>query len=754
MPFEADATVTLALAADAAPAAADDDFVFEGHVDFYGYHPGAQGWFFGGWLAHPWPAGNRPQNVVAYFAQAKIVEHELSAFYHRVDVEGRGIGFVFYLHAPSPDIGPFERLGIEFSKTSYEVLPTRSVLLLAEQDLPAELEPVLAGGEEGSQRREMLDLLIRGRAPETIGGFVDCYGYHAAAGGWLFCGWAGRGWREGQQPSQVVASFEQGDISGESIVVRYPRYDLKDGAEGIVFFVPGASVPLGSLCSVGYEAAGVRCTLFPGQPLQRLREPDLVARLRTVLLPAPATLARDSVLALLARLPYTGQDTLGGLGDPVFLEIDEAIVCEPDGLVLMGWCLAKPGVIREIRVRCGSRVSVLDLRQAIRIERTDVITALAAQHGFEDARCGFLAFVPRSVLPDDRIHLEVETVRRELGFRGVPRTRLSGISAIRRILEVIDPHFADLRGVFDRVMGPAVQMLNRSRLLHRPETIVEEYGRLPADPRYSVIVPLYGRMDFVEYQLALFSEHPAARDVEFIYVLDDPAKRREAQSLFASVYERFRVPFRAVLLDHNVGFAPANNIGLEYATGEFVAFVNSDVFPGTPDWLERLAARLAANPGLGVVGPVLLFEDGSIQHQGMHFVRLREFGNWFFPMHGGKGMRTVRGDGLRTCISITGACMVMRRELARKIGGFDETYVIGDFEDSDLCLKLQRLGYDCAVDRDVHLYHLERKSQASSAIGWRMNLTLYNAWQHERRWSTTIAAQQSECAERVPERVS
>ena len=64
--------------------------------------------------------------------------------------EGRGIGFVFYLHAPSPDIGPFERLGIEFSKTSYEVLPTRSVLLLAEQDLPAELEPVLAGGEEGS----------------------------------------------------------------------------------------------------------------------------------------------------------------------------------------------------------------------------------------------------------------------------------------------------------------------------------------------------------------------------------------------------------------------------------------------------------------------------------------------------------------------------------------------------------------------------------------------------------------------------
>jgi hypothetical protein len=59
---------------------------------------------------------------------------------------------------------------------------------------------------------------------------------------------------------------------------------------------------------------------------------------------------------------------------------------------------------------------------------------------------------------------------------------------------------------------------------------------------------------------------------------------------------------------------------------------------------------------------------------------------------------------------------------------------------------VQALGYDCAVDRDVQLYHLERKSQASSAIGWRMNLTLYNAWQHERRWGATIAAHQAQHA--------
>jgi GT2 family glycosyltransferase len=242
--------------------------------------------------------------------------------------------------------------------------------------------------------------------------------------------------------------------------------------------------------------------------------------------------------------------------------------------------------------------------------------------------------------------------------------------------------------------------------------------------------------------MALFSARPEYAEVEFIYVLDDPPKRREAQNLFTSIHERFLIPFRAILLDRNVGFAPANNVGLRQARGEYVAYLNSDVFPGTQDWLEQLAARLEADPGLGVVGPLLLFEDGSVQHRGMFFERLAEFGNWYFCQHLDKGLRYTGGNELQRFVSITGACMLLRRELAVQVGGFDEIFAIGDFEDSDLCLKLQALGHACAVDPDVRLYHLERKSQISAAMNWRMNLTAYNAWQHERRWSETITRQQ------------
>jgi GT2 family glycosyltransferase len=166
--------------------------------------------------------------------------------------------------------------------------------------------------------------------------------------------------------------------------------------------------------------------------------------------------------------------------------------------------------------------------------------------------------------------------------------------------------------------------------------------------------------------------------------------------------------------------------------------LNSDVFPGPHDWLERLAEQMELNPDLGTVGPTLLYGDGSIQHEGMTFRQLPEFGDWLFPDHINKGMRRPSKPGLVRHIGITGACMLLRREVALALGGFDESFIIGDFEDTDLCLRLHRMGLNSAVLTDVEMFHLERKSQAGSAQAWRMNLTLYNAWVHEQRWAETI----------------
>ena len=316
------------------------------------------------------------------------------------------------------------------------------------------------------------------------------------------------------------------------------------------------------------------------------------------------------------------------------------------------------------------------------------------------------------------------------------------MAAIRSILERFDLRYSALVQGFDHVVGPAVSRLNRERLASATGREVVDFGRQADAPLLSVIVPLYGRLDFMEYQLALFSAHDPELEYELIYVLDDPDRQREAELLAASVFARFALPFRLVLLERNVGYAPANNIGLELARGDYVCFLNSDVFPQTPDWMARLVDRLLLDSGLGAVGPLLLFEDGGVQHQGMAFEALPEFGGWMFPLHPRKGWRPPTGDGegegVLAAPAITGACLVVARDVVRELGGLDESFVIGDFEDADLCMKLAARGLRCGVDLETRMYHLERQSQAGSEQRWRMNLTLYNAWVHERRWGERL----------------
>ena len=563
-------------------------------------------------------------------------------------------------------------------------------------------------------------------------GYIDFYGYHEAAGGWLFCGWVTEPW-DGAEPPQVVVGFDGTELTGSSHAAFFQRSDLGGSGVGLLMFV-ATSTPnrgTGGLRAVLVDVDGLVFRLVPVGTDKELRDRELTERVRQLLPGAEPSGGRDALQALMSRRSFKGVDTLGELSTPVRVGIDETFVCPPDGLVLSGWVLAAPDSLRGVRLRCGSRTTALALDRSIRVDRADVLQAFP-EIGTADRSCGFIAHLPDALTAEDKPYLEVETVRGEVGYALVPTPKLHGLAAIRRLLGLFDAGYAEVPHAFD-VVGPGVQALNRERLAGSATVTVTGFGALDATPTYSIIVPLHGRIDFLEYQLAMFSRQDVGGH-ELIYVLDDPDRARDALKLAESAYERFRVPFRLVVLGRNLGFAPANNIGLGLASGRFTCFLNSDVFPTGGGWLPRLAARLDADPGLGAVGPLLLFEDGSVQHQGIVFEPLPQFGHWMFPQHARKGWKPSAETGLHRCEAITGACLVMRTDVARQFGGFDEAFVIGDFEDTDLCLRLARSGLACAVDQDVRMHHLERRSQVDPAQLWRRNVTLHNAWLHQGRW--------------------
>jgi len=98
-------------------------------------------------------------------------------------------------------------------------------------------------------------------------------------------------------------------------------------------------------------------------------------------------------------------------------------------------------------------------------------------------------------------------------------------------------------------------------------------------------------------------------------------------------------------------------------------------------------------------------------------------------------------ESTREILAVTAASLMVDRKLYDSVGGLSENYILGDFEDSDLCLKLIEKGRKNRYMPSVSLYHLERQSQnLFSDSSWKTKVTLYNCWQHDRRWGEFISA--------------
>ena len=195
----------------------------------------------------------------------------------------------------------------------------------------------------------------------------------------------------------------------------------------------------------------------------------------------------------------------------------------------------------------------------------------------------------------------------------------------------------------------------------------------------------------------------------------------------AQLCDLYRFPLRLAVLNRSCGFAIANNLGASVARGRALLLCNSDVLPAGPGWLSRLLAFHDARAGIGAVGPKLLFENGSLQHAGMEFRRTPE-GLWA-NRHRWKGLPRdwAPANVAEEVQALTGACLLVERDLYQGIGGLRGRFLMGDFEDSDLCLRLREIGRSIWYCPEVELYHLEGQSYPSPL---RAAASRYNAWLH------------------------
>jgi GT2 family glycosyltransferase len=288
-----------------------------------------------------------------------------------------------------------------------------------------------------------------------------------------------------------------------------------------------------------------------------------------------------------------------------------------------------------------------------------------------------------------------------------------------------------------RHIAPAITRLEQRRSGSIRIASTDQHGAPPEHPDVTIIVPLYRRVDFVEHQLAQFVHDPEIARADLLYVLDSPEDAESLRPYAAHLFDLYGLPFRLATLSASGGYSVANNAGASLARGRLLLLMNSDVLPAEPGWLSRLVAFHDSDPAIGTVAPKLLYEDDSIQHAGLYFDRAASSDTWSNE-HYFKGLHRSfpAANVSRPVPAVTGACMLIDAELYARVGGLSGQYVRGDYEDTDLCMRLRELGREAWYAAHIELYHLEGQSYPTEE---RMRISEYNRWLHTHTWRSALA---------------
>lgn len=248
-----------------------------------------------------------------------------------------------------------------------------------------------------------------------------------------------------------------------------------------------------------------------------------------------------------------------------------------------------------------------------------------------------------------------------------------------------------------------------------------------------VIIVCYRSASTLNRLLISFEVHERRRESCLVHVVNNGAT--DARLSRWSEEKRFRL----YQSRKNLGYARAVNGVLKQTSAPYVMLLNPDVYFTMP-LVDKMYSLMEAHSQVGILGPKILNEDGSLQGSA------RSFPSWTTALFGRSSMATrlfpgnaltranvldeplCRRDGCSEVDWVSGACLFVRRKAIEDVGGMDERFFLY-WEDADWCRRMWNEGWKVMYWPHVHVVHTggvsSRQRAVSSAVAFHRSALHY-----------------------------